>query len=286
VTLEQHLADARRALDAAGIGPDEARLDAELLARDVLGWDRATFLARRSDEAPPGFADRYDAVISRRALREPVAYIRGEQEFYGRSFVVSSDVLIPRPETEFVIDEALAVLGEMSDPTVVDVGTGSGCLAITIALEHPAATVWATDVSPRALDVARLNAARLGAAERVRLAHGEYFASLPGPFDVIVANPPYIAEADRDTLPPEVQGHEPHCALFGGADGLRVIDHLIATSTPHLTRHGALVIEFGFGQADAIARMVSASTDLRLDHMREDLQRIPRVAVIRAAYTR
>lgn len=286
------LADgARRRLEAAGIRGAEAALDVELLARHVLGWDRATWFARRDDDertvedrplAPRGtgaFRAAFDALVARRVAREPMAYIRGTQAFYGREFLVGPGVLIPRPETELVVDEARAAARGRRTPRLADIGTGSGCLAVTLALEVPSATIVATDISAGALTIARGNAAAHGVAAHITFLETPYLTGIAGSFDVIVSNPPYVREVDAAGLPPEVRDHEPGEALFGGADGLRDIRAVAQAATAALTPGGVLVMEIGMGQAAAVAEILTAAglgVDLTLRH---DLQGIPRVAV-------
>ena len=216
------LADgARRRLEAAGIPRAEAALDAELLARDALGWDRATWLMRRDEDeraveaetlAARGigaFRAAFDARVARRVKREPMAYIRGTQEFYGREFLVGPGVLIPRPETELLIDEAKAAAMGRRTPRVADIGTGSGCLAVTLALELPSAQVIATDISADALTIARGNAEAHGVAARITFVEASYLTGIAGSFDLIVSNPPYVRATDEPSLSPEVRDHEP-----------------------------------------------------------------------------
>lgn len=282
---------ARRRLEAAGIPKAEAALDAELLARDALGWDRATWLSRRDDDertvedqtvAARGigaFRAAFDTRVARRTRREPMAYIRGTQEFYGREFLVGPGVLIPRPETELVVDEARAAAFGRRTPRLADIGTGSGCLAVTLALELPSATVIATDISADALTIARGNAAAHGVIGRITFVESSYLTGIAGAFDVIVANPPYVREADAASLAPEVRDHEPRQALFGGADGLRDIRAIAQAATAALKPGGVLVLEIGMGQATAVGDVLAAvglGGDLVI---RRDLQGIPRVAV-------
>lgn len=285
MTLHAHLRDARARFSAAGIPAIEADLDAELLARHVLGWDRVTLVAHLPDPAPAGFAESYAALVERRAAREPLAYIRGIQEFWGRDFGVGPGVLIPRPETELIIEEALAWArarrGDGHTVRVLDIGAGSGCLAITLALELPGADVTATDTSGAALSVARANAERLGATVGFQL--GAYLASSAGPFDLIVSNPPYVAAPAYAGLAPEVRDHEPVAALVAGAAGLDVIREVVRKAAPVLAPGGLLLIEIGYDQADAVTGIVSDTAGLRLLGIREDLQGIPRVAVIAPA---
>ena len=274
---------ARETLVRAGISSDTAAFDADLLARHACRWDRATWLAHRSDAADPAFEQAYAALIARRCTREPVAYIRGTQEFWGRDFLVTPDVLIPRPETELIVEAAIAIVKEQPDASIADVGTGSGCIAITLALECPGARVWATDISEEALVVARENASRLGVAERVSFVHGSYLAGVPQPLHLIVTNPPYVAERDRTGLAPEVGEHEPAVALFGGADGSRHVRALLREARDILPLNGHLVMEIGYGQILAIESEVQAVSGLTLEAIREDLQGIPRVLVVRRA---
>jgi release factor glutamine methyltransferase len=275
--MASRVARAAATLEAAGVPADEARQDAALLARHVLNWDLGTWLTRLRDDAPEDFSEPFARVIARRARREPVAYITGEREFFGRSFRVSPAVLIPRQETELIVEEALAAGGA----TVVDIGTGSGALAISLALELPDARVVATDISPAALIVARDNADRLGATGRVEFRAGAFFAGADDPVDLIVSNPPYVAERDRLTLMPEVADFEPDTALFSGPDGLDTIRELFRLAPRRLTSGGTFIVEFGLGQAGAMRALVDEQPGLRLIRIREDLQRIPRVLVAR-----
>ena len=265
----------------AGFTPDEARQDASVLARHLLGWTMTTWAAGSRDVAPGDLAERLAAAVQRRATREPVAYITGVREFYGRDFSVTPAVLIPRPETEALVERALAELSAAprpGAPVVVDVGTGSGCIAVTIALAHPGARVIATDVSAAALEVAKENARRLGAA--VEFVETSLLPAVPAAFDIIVSNPPYVSAADRASLPPDVRHFEPEQALFAGEDGTAVIRGLAAASRERLRRGGSLLMEIGHGQSAAV-RAIIESSGLALDRIVPDLQGIPRVAVAR-----
>ncbi|MEW6320394.1 MAG: peptide chain release factor N(5)-glutamine methyltransferase [Acidobacteriota bacterium] len=284
MTIAAAAAAARARFVEAGIAAEEAALDAELLARHVLGWDRATWLARVTETPPPAFERAYDALVRRREAREPVAYIRGVQEFWSRAFLVGPAVLIPRPETEFVVEEALASLAAAPSAhagvRVVDVGTGSGCLAVTLAAERPYLHVVATDISEAALDVARANARRFEVDDRVTFIRGPYLAGTAAPLDLIVANPPYVADADEPALAPEVRAFEPRAALFGGPDGLRDIRAILEQAAERLAPGGGLVMEIGMGQARDVERAVARHEALALTRLRTDLQGIPRVAVV------
>ena len=273
---------ARALLVDAGILPETATLDADLLARHALGWDLATWLARRADHAEPQFVERYEALIKRRMTREPIAYIRGLQEFWSRDFIVSPAVLIPRPETELLIEHASNFLHRSQHAQVVDVGTGSGCIAITLALEHPDATVHAIDISAVALEIARTNAERLGAT-RVHFVLGSLLDAAPRPIDLLVSNPPYVAERDKPALSREVRDFEPAVALFGGDDGWREIRALLRAAPDALAPGGMFLMELGYGQSEQLQLEVSAVKGLELTEVAADLQGIERLAVIRRA---
>jgi release factor glutamine methyltransferase len=279
MTIADHLAAARRALEAAGVPPHEAGLDAELLARSALGWDRAALVARRREPAEPAFDAAFGTLLARRLAREPVAYILGEREFWGLPFEVTRDVLIPRPETELIVEEALAAFGGGAPPAaVIDVCTGSGCLAVTLAREFGGADVIATDISAAAIEVARRNAQRHGVAARIDFRIADLTDGLSVRADLIVSNPPYVARRDAPALAPEVRDHEPHVALFAEDDGLDVYRRLLPAGRDRLTRGGKLVLEIGQGQSDAIVELAE-SARLRLEHTRQDLQGITRVVV-------
>jgi release factor glutamine methyltransferase len=220
-------------------------------------------------------------VLARRAAREPIAYILGEREFYGRLFAVSRAVLVPRPETELVVDRARAWWSGRAHrdaSTIVDVGTGSGCLAVTLALECPGAHVIATDVSADALTIAAANAARHGASEQIDFREAPLAAGLQGVADLIVANPPYVAERDRGSLPPDVRDYEPPEALYAGPDGLDVIRPLAPAALAALRPGGGFVMEIGAGQWAAVKRILE---EAGFDGIRvhDDLAGIPRVVV-------
>ena len=278
--LHERLTDAKRSLVQAGIPEAEAALDAELLARHVLECDRATLLTRSRDAIPSAFDRLYQALVARRVAREPIAYILGRREFWGLDFEVTSEVLIPRPETELIVEEALAVASRTLTRRVIDVGTGSGCLAVALAIEFPSARVFATDISPGALEVAARNAERHKVAGRVTLVQSDLLAGVEGPAQVVVSNPPYVPEGERHEIQPEVGRYEPATALYAGADGLAVIRRLLALAPRCLAQDGCLVVEFGFGQ-DAAVRAAAADAGWRVVRVRADLQRIPRVAVLR-----
>ena len=267
-------------LRQAGFAPAEARGDAALLARTLLGWDTAAWLARQVEAAPDDFRPRLAPLITRRAAHEPVAYLTGEREFFGRPFRVTPDVLIPRPETELLVEAALGLLAARPAACrVLDVGTGSGCLAVTIACERPDARLTATDVSAAALAVAEENAVRHTVSGRIRWVHGSLVGPVAEPWDLIVSNPPYIARGDRDSLPPDVRDFEPELALYGGEDGLAVIRAIVQAARGALTPTGTLLLEIGAGQAEAVDRCFAETQAFGPRRRLPDLQGIARVIV-------
>jgi release factor glutamine methyltransferase len=296
VTLHDRVRAARERLVAAGLAEQHATIDAEVLARLALGWDRAEYLARRSDAPPSGFQSAYEPLVARRARREPVAQIAGYREFWNRDFEVSRDVLTPRPETELIVEEALAIHASAAAESaalhglasssvrswrVVDVGTGSGCLAVTLALELSGVDVLATDISEPALAVAQRNATRLGAAGTVRFVCTSLLEGVAPGIDLIVSNPPYVPEAYRSGLSSEVRDYEPAEAVFGGRDGFELIRALLEQSAARLARGGWLLMEFGAGQDDEVGAVLAEYPQLIVHGIRDDLQGIPRMAVIR-----
>jgi release factor glutamine methyltransferase len=284
-SVAEMVRSAATVLEADGWPTDESRRDAEILARAALGWDAADWLTRAREPATPEFQAAFHAAMARRRLREPVAYIAGSREFYGRAFRVTPAVLIPRPETELVVDEALKVLADdrgSGDRTleVADVGTGSGCLAVTIALETSGTRITATDVSTEALAVAADNARRLSADTRIEFVRTSLLGHAAGRFDLVVSNPPYVSERERFTLMPDVRDYEPALALFGGPDGLGVIRELLTAAGQGLRPGGWLIMEIGAGQADVVSAIAAASSPMAVVRVVPDLAGIPRVMVL------
>jgi len=277
--LAEKLAQARARLVAAGIQPDEAAIDVDVYVRTILEWDRATLLSRLREPAPPSLEPRLSDWIARRERREPTAYIVGNREFWGRPFLVSPAVLVPRPETEFIVEESLPLIRGIAAPRIADIGTGSGILAVTLAAELPASRVVATDVSAEALAVARANADRLDVASRVTFVHTSYLDGVIGKFDLVVANPPYVRDSDKSALARDVR-HEPDVALFGGPDGLRVVAGVLDAAADKVKPGGWFVMEFGYGQEDDVRRLVGERAALRVERVRDDLQGIARTAII------
>lgn len=254
----------RRVLDWAQAdlrtrGSESPRLDAELLLAMVLGTNRIGLIVDSDRPLAPEELSAYRELHKRRRAGEPVAYLRGEREFYGRSFRVDARVLVPRPETEILVEVALRRTRDRSlSARVVDVGTGSGCIAITLAKERPSWKVLAVDASPDALAVARDNALRLGAYPAVAFREGDLTRGLAdASLDLVVSNPPYISAADMAELPRDVRDFEPHLALAGGGDGLDVVRALVREAWRVLVPGGVLALEVGAGQAGDVKRELS-----------------------------
>lgn len=272
--LNDFLAKAEIRLAASLSADVDVRLETRVLAKHGLGVTRAWLVAHGGDTLEPGAVARLDALVGRRASGEPVAYILGEREFYGRSFRVDPATLIPRPETEHLIDAALARLPSGRPARVLDLGTGSGCVAITLKLERPELTLAAVDISAAALAVARANGQHLAAA--VEWLQGDLFAPLQGRlFDLIVSNPPYVAAADRHLGQGDCR-FEPGSALRAGADGLDVIRRLIRHSPAYLEAGGWLLLEHGWDQGEAVGRLLTEAGFSEV-FMARDLAGQPRV---------
>ncbi len=264
-----------------GPHPERALRDAEVLMMRVLGKDRAWILSHWHDEIDTHCSIPYRTVIERRRAGEPIQYIAGEAEFYGLPFRVTRDVLIPRPETEHAVEKVLELAAQFQSPRIIDVGTGSGAIAVALASKLANITVAATDLSPAALAIARENAARNCTAQRIRFIEGDLLAPVAGEtFDIVVSNPPYVAESDRASLSVEVSDFEPAQALFAGSDGLAIYQRLIPQAFAALARGGFLVLEIGYEQEDAIRELL-AHAGFGEIHFTADLQGIPRVASAR-----
>jgi release factor glutamine methyltransferase len=255
----------------------EARLEARILAARALNVNRAWLVAHDRDELSPAQASAIEALVSRREQGEPVAYILGEKEFYGRLFKVTPDVLIPRPETELLVEAALERLPKDRPVRILDLGTGSGCIAITLALERADCAVTAADASPDALAVAQENARRLGAKNVEWLQTNWYEGLGIRKFDVIVSNPPYIADLDPHLNEGDLP-FEPHSALASGPDGLDAIRAIIVQATEHLVPSGWLMLEHGFNQSEG-CRSLLAHAGLTSIASLSDLADITRISL-------
>lgn len=249
--------------------------DVDLLLADALGREPVWLLAHDTDPIREEDTRAFDAAIDRRVAGEPIQYIRGRCEFYGREFLVDRRVLIPRPETELLVERLVRIAPRGA--RVVDVGAGSGCIAITLAAERPDLHVVSVDLSPGALAVAHGNATRLGV--RVAFAGSDLLSACRGPFDIIASNPPYVAEGERAHMQREVVAWEPHLALFAGTKGMSVIERLLAEASRLVAPRGVVALEIGYDQATLLAELAS-STGWQLE-IHPDLAGIPRVALLR-----
>lgn len=271
------LAESERTL-AEGPHPDRARLDAEALLLHVLGRNKAWPLAHADEQLSGIQSARYAVLLERRLSGEPIQYITGEAEFYGLPFRVTPEVLIPRPETEHLVEKVIELAANYPEPRIVDIGTGFGIIAVTVAHHLPHALIAATDLSSSALAIARENAKRNGVAGRIRFLEGDLLAPVSeGQFEIVVSNPPYVPEADRGSLAVEVRDYEPALALFAGEDGLEVFRRLIPAAFAALTPGGFLVLEIGYGQEAAI-RALLVDAGFEGIEFYSDLQGIARVA--------
>jgi release factor glutamine methyltransferase len=273
MTLHTALLQGASLLEDAGIAV--ARLTAEVLLCHAVGCERVYLYAHPEQELKEVEWIHYGRYLHERLQGKPTQYITRKQEFYGREFRVSPDVLIPRPETEHVVETALRVRGTAA-PRILDVGTGSGALAVTLQLET-GGEAWATDISSAAAAVAAANATRLGAGVKV-VACDLMEAISPASMDLIVANPPYVPLAQREGLQREVRDWEPHVALFGGETGFEIYRRIVEDAPRVLRPGGWLVMELGFGSCDAVAEMLRGWQDLRIE---PDLAGIPRVIAAR-----
>ena len=284
VTFAEALREASAALRVAGL--PEPRREAATLLTHATARDRAFLITHADERLTKAELSDFRGAVARRAAGEPFQYIAGRQEFYGLDFEVTPDVLIPRPETELLVGVALELLRETPSPFVCDVGAGSGCVAVALLREREDARGVALDVSEAALAVAARNAARHGVEGRLRLLVSDCFDALgggaddSGPFDMVVSNPPYVAERDLEGLQREVREHEPRVALTPGGDGLSVIRRLVAESPRLLKPGGHLLFEIGFDQHERVAALVDEKVWTLLD-IHRDLQGIPRTVALR-----
>jgi release factor glutamine methyltransferase len=280
VTVGEWLREAERRLREAGV--TSPALDAEMLLRHVLGWERARVLTSSPERIETVQVGRLEQLVAQRAARTPLQHLTGTQAFWRREFKVTPDVLIPRPETEILVEAALDRLRGVASPVVVDVGAGSGCIAVSIAAERPDARVVGIDVSEASLAVAASNAAGV---PNVSWRKGDLLQpaeDLRGAIDLIASNPPYIDPAERETLAPEVRDHEPALALFAPQERYSVYRRLIPAASDLLRSGGWLLLEVGAGMADEVARLCRAS-GLDVERVLSDLQSIPRTVVARRA---
>lgn len=234
---------------------DNASLDIRLLVQKATGWDRTEQILNEGAVLEKHQSAALEEFVARRISGEPIDHILGSRAFYGRDFIVTKDVLSPRPETEGLVDEALAFIKDIQSPNILDLGTGSGAIILTLLSERSDAKGVAVDLSEAALTIARQNADKLGVAERVTFVKGSWFEPVTGPFDMIVSNPPYITDAAMEALMPEVKNFDPDMALRGGSDGLGPYHIIVGQAATYLKPGGALIVEIGYDQGASVADM-------------------------------
>lgn len=279
------VAQTRRALTRqfrdAGIGSPE--LDARVLIGHVLGLDHAGLIAAAAQPVLAADLERVESVARRRLAGEPVARITGTREFWGLPFIVTPDVLVPRPETETVVETALALIGpdRTAGPRILDMATGSGAILLALLSELPNARGAGTDIDQPALGVARRNAAQLGLEDRAKFIASNYGSAINGRFDLVVSNPPYIATSQIATLERDVRDYDPRPALDGGPDGLSAYRAIVADATRLLAPGGSLVLEIGQGQENDVARLLTNAELVLAGEPRRDLAGIARVLAAR-----
>ena len=277
-SIADSLRAAAQALQTAGV--PEARREASSLLSFIISKDRTFLISHSEDVLDDTDLGRFREAVARRAEGEPLQYITGVQDFYGREFRVTPDVLIPRPETELLVEAGLELIGGVTAPSICDVGTGSGCIAVTLLCERPDAVTVAVDVSEAALAVAGENARRHGVSERITLQTSDCFLGLePTEFVLIVSNPPYVSANALAGLQREVRDHEPLVALSPGADGLSVIRRLLRDGAGFVKPNGHLIMEIGFDQGERVQQLIDPEL-WHLIEIRPDLQGIPRIVVV------
>jgi len=283
MTVTECVGSGTTQLMTAGLPSSEAKLDSEVLARHVLGWNRTEYLTFRARAASRTFIEKFETLLDRRSRREPVSQILGYREFWGLRFGVSKAVLTPRPETEFLVEEVITIATHQNVPdvTIFEIGTGSGCISIALAKELPQARIIATDVSEDALMMANKNSSAHNTGEKISWLQTSYLENVQGLADFIVSNPPYIPESSASQLLPEVRNHEPEIALYSGKDGLNFIRKLLDLSSHRLVKGGHLLFEFGLGQETAINKIAAEHPQLSILKIRRDYQDIPRIAIIK-----
>ncbi len=281
-TVSMLLRDTTERLARAGIG--DARLEADLLWMTALDTDRTHLYAKLQDTPDQNAMNAAADLLERRLRHEPVAYLMGHREFFALQFYVAPGVLIPRPETELVVEEALRLLHERltgrENVSVADIGTGSGAIAVSVAVNCAQATVYASDISAPALEIAALNAREHGVSDRVRFITGDLLSPIPGPVDLILANLPYVMSSEVPTLEPELRLYEPLEAFDGGADGLVLIGKLLADAPRYLNKGGAVVLEMDPRQIDRAKELALEAFPGATVRILLDLAGRPRVLVV------
>jgi release factor glutamine methyltransferase len=281
MTLRQAITNAAAELAANPHLSEHAHRDAELLLLHTLQISRVTLIAHPDRDLSPDQHALYQIAINRRLQLEPIQYITGEQEFYGLRLHVTPAVLIPRPETEHLVEAVLKLLPANQPVKLVDIGTGSGAIAIALAVHLPLAEITALDLSSEALPIAERNAREHDVANRIHFLQSDLLAAVKSngeTFDAVLSNPPYIPESDRPTLHPQVRDHEPATALFAGETGLDIYRRLIPEAASALKPNGILALEIGHGQQKPLTHLLAGWNDVTFVN---DLQQIPRVALAR-----
>jgi release factor glutamine methyltransferase len=284
VTVDEALRRGAERLAEAGVS--DAAWQAERLLGHALGWDRAELLARGRERVVPEAEARFLSLVAERVLRRPLQHLTSTQSFWRHEFLVTPDVLIPRPETEVLVEAALDLLRGRESPVLVDVGTGSGCIALSLAAERPDAVVHAVDVSPAALAVAAENGRRLGLTSRVRFHEGDLLGPLGHlgrGLDLVVSNPPYVDPAELPALPPEVRDHEPRGALLAADPPYGIYRRLASEAARLLRQGGHVAVEVGRGMAPDVSA-VFAAAGFEPPEIRRDLQGIERVVIARTPH--
>lgn len=281
MTVHEILNDSTKALEAADI--PSARLDAEVLLAFCLGCDRLEFFKNPEMQLNQTQLAVFKKMIDRRLRWEPIAYITGRKNFWTFTLEVNNNVLIPRPDTEIIIEEVLDAVKKFAAKriSILDIGTGSGAIAIALACEIPHASVTATDISPVALEVARRNAERMSVQRKIDFRRGDLFEPVEGFFDIIVSNPPYIGAREYEELPEGVKAFEPREALFAGHSGLEFYEKLIYQAVKHLEKNGWLLLEIGARQNEDVCRIMESSGFYDGIEMRRDYGGLPRVVKAR-----
>jgi len=278
MTVAEALTSARTRLTEAGVA--EPGREAASLLGHALDRPHAFLIAHPEYTLSPSEAELFQSVLSRRSAREPFQYITGKQEFWGLEFNVAPGVLIPRPETEVLVEAAIEFLKPIRHPRFVEAGVGTGCVSISLLHSIRNASAVATDLSDTALELASANAEKFGVRDRLLLEKADLFSGIAGEFDLVVSNPPYIPDADVEDLQPEVRDHEPHTALAGGEDGLDIVRRILSEVRHILRAGGVLMLEIGAGQAGAVTGMFDQDV-WEQPSVRYDLQSIARVVFAR-----
>jgi len=264
-------------------GVQSARLDAELLLAHVLKVDRLGLYMVHDRPVVGPERDAFRGLIKRRLDGEPVAYILGRKEFYGLEFDVDSNVLVPRPETEILVDRTIEVVkaGNIARPRIAEVGVGSGAISVALAINIEQPKIVATDISPQALKTAERNAEKHSVKQSIMLVQTDVLNGVKGPFDIVVGNPPYISEAEEHTLPIDIRNHEPRIALIAGSTGLEIIEKLVPQAVELLVSNGVLIFEIGIGQSESATELLTRTGAFGSIESANDLAGHPRVVIAR-----